>query len=304
MFPLTYLATYFFKHNHNFDLEQNSIYKVLSSADFSEGKIPKLLFGRCFDIPSQAAASVFRGDEMRVEPFVQLGFWNSEGPRGQFISSLVYNHYIKFVASQQQLPETTLIDEDKPWLESAQEIVIAGLRNMKEEQFVEVNFVHYEDMIGASSGINVNRAFSNLYMIGQQTITTTTGGRGQKPTVDWYFNGRLKLAVELVRMRTRYPLPSATITALNNHFAKFEGGEYSEWNERYVILHFQMTGKELLFPTLRVVEKVKEKGKEKGKEKELNHQLFTFVYQTNTLYHGGEVVKRNVVRYLRTPRTN
>jgi len=98
---------------------------------------------------------------------------------------------------------------------------------------------------------------------------------GRPPTVDWFLNTRLGVALECIR--------DGDESGIEEKFRKFTD-EYKEWSKN-AVLNFQMAGRTLNYA---------------AKNKPHSERVFTFVRESNELYWGPKLHRSNVVHRLAT----
>jgi len=290
LYPFTHLAEYLFNQDQVSLLSMKDILQHLRSDEFSTHEVMVNIKRRCFEgtthVPLLTAArkvfllDVFKGSDFRelVEPLEAMAFWDNKA--NWFISDLLTCHLYTLVTKEDTNKDAIFVDEKNDWESTAEDLVIHGLTNMEQKDFEDptsANF-RFENGLGILWGYHVGCAFKNLYASPQTQVS-----HHSPSTVDWYFDSRLNMAVELIRNGRPGGLQERH--GLNSKFQKFsKGGLYSQW-ERYIVLNFEMEKKDPTMPTI-----------------EYNpDRLYTFVFQTNSLYRGKVLIKNNVVRALGVP---
>ncbi len=291
-YPFVKIAEHVFG-DASIPLDRPRLEHYLRSEEFSKTLVHNDVISRCFGFLEGEmiihASKILEGDldKPAILALEDVGFWKD----GWFTSDLLVN----FVLSKISLAVSTpvLLDESKDWQDNVEILLTAGLRNMTEDDFLEPNSsnLKYENSIGFNWAWRTKQAVKNVYLTAQTTPSERTEGRGQSPTVDFYVNGRINAALELVR--------NADSSMLCQKFDKFKvvqtigknagkPGPYRQW-ERNAVLNLELT--RVQEPKLAAND---------GQ----NNRLWTFMKTTNTLFRGSRAVQHNVVRALASPQGN
>ena len=252
----------------------------ISGFEFARSSAFISVFERCFNTLStevkSASIRIFEGnlateDAWRLD---KAGYWNNATK--WFLSDLFVVHVFKAIP----LVSTAKIDA-KP---TVLDVLVGGLTCMRDDDFEEPfsGNSRYEDGIGFSWGWNVKKEIPSLYVCPQTQVLKTSAGV-KSSLVDFYFNGNLNLAVELARNRTPAQLAEKLdkFQAVQKCRANLgKSGAYACW-PNFAVLHFQLYGKEVVFPSAPYKD---------------SDFFFTYHKPTNTLYQGRNVVRINVCR--------
>ena len=168
----------------------------------------------------------------------------------------------------------------------AQQVICAGVRDMVDADF---NDAHYdldavENAVGFRWGYNVKSALSEVWVAPQvRTKNVNHVGRGPKPVIDFFFNGRMNMGIELAL--------NQKATGIREHLERFDNN-YKDHKENGVVLHFQT---ENATPVTEM--------KEPYNTVEAKNRIYTYVKKSNELYRGTCLVKSNVTRLPSPPKT-
>jgi hypothetical protein len=212
---------------------------------------------------------------------VKLGIWSQEGA---FISPLLTTEVFLHMKVRRSDEQITLV---KPTITPyAQQVICAGLRDMVDADFKDA---HYdidavENAVGFRWGYNVKSALSEVWVAPQvRTKNVNHVGRGPKPVIDFFFNGRMNMGIELAL--------NQKATGIREHLERFDNN-YKDHKENGVVLHFQT---ENATPVTEM--------KEPYNTAEAKNRIYTYVKKSNELYRGTCLVKSNVTRLPSPPKT-
>eukprot|EP00808_Paulinella_micropora_P017790 g80959.t1 len=169
-------------------------------------------------------------------------------------------------------------------------------RNRKDMQKMDfeqpTSFNHrYENGLAFIWGWHLSRKIPSLFISPQTQALPTIQGK-KLPEVDFYFDGRLDVAVELAR--------NMSASDLAHKFDKFQKsqqlpgkkmggpGPYACW-PNYAILHFQMHDKDPVMPA------------SPYDTVDFQSKLYTFQLPRNSLFRGRTLIQSGVVKALPTP---
>lgn len=196
-----------------------------------------------------------------ISPFLlNEAFLNMSPPTGLIVSSL---------------------DESEGIRSCTERIMCAGLYYITAADFQDMNpeYRVVENAISLIWGSNVKHAFSNIMMYFQaRTKYEDHSGPGAKPLIDFVFNGRLHLGVEVA--------VNLDANGVKEHLQRFD--------DKYKIL--QQNGVVLHIDTMR-----SEPVEIKSLDKDSNDKIYTFITSRNELYRGSELIKTIVCQYLKAP---
>lgn len=204
---------------------------------------------------------------------------------GLFTSPLMTNYIFRNIPSA--LVDNKIALDDSGKTPHAEQIICAGLRNMKEEDFQDPNFVPrppVENAIGFRWGQYVRGTYPNLFFAFQsRTMTDAHFGPGAKPTIDFVFNGTLNLGIEI--------LLNGNSKSVEEHLSRFDG-KYKRYKENGIIFHIDTMKSE---PTIQL--------EEPYQSDDAKNRIYTFLKKRNVLYRGSTLVKSSVCKNLPTPPT-
>jgi hypothetical protein len=290
-FPFVTFAAHLLDPNSKIDLtnisgelSHLSIDYYLASEAFRNSAACALVQERCFD--SLAGADLDKAEKMLLNKIStgeradleKLGFVNN----GAFISPLLISVVFSRIVAD-NVPDKITLDwtEKTPY---AQQIICAGLRDMKEEDFMDAHFklVAVENCVGFRWGHYVKSALCNVFVAPQvRTKYLDHKGPGPKPTIDFLFNGRLNIGIELAL--------NLKADGIRDHLARFDD-YYFRYKKTGHVLHFMTEGDD---PVIAM--------KEPYNTDEAKDCVYTFVKKRNALFRGSRLVQSNVVRLLPSP---
>ena len=254
----------------------------LSSQEFRNSSCYKMVKARCSFTPTMldAAAKVLRNryDSVNLRTLQRLGIYYA----GALISPFVFNEVF---ANMEFPPENdskpVLLDESKDRMSCAEDIICAGLRYISTEDFKDLNsdYCAVENAIAVKWGYNVRKSFSNVMMYFQaRTMYGERIGPGARPLIDFVFNGRLHLGVE-VAVNLNAP-------GIKEHLQRFND-KYLMLKDFGIVLHIDtMRSEPVLVDSF---------------DNETNNKIYTFIANRNELYRGATLVKTQVSAHLRAP---
>lgn len=166
-----------------------------------------------------------------------------------------------------------------------EQIIVAGLANMRPLDFEESNFStldNNERGLAFRWGVCGGSALKNQVWLTSEVVTEERKGTaGAKPTIDFVVNGDLNLGLELARDRT-------DVAMLNKLKKIGKGGVYSRHNS--YLFHFVFNG--TMEDAVRQVN---------GFPIDLQTRVYTYMKDYNALLCGTKVVRKGVVRKLPSP---
>ena len=163
-------------------------------------------------------------------------------------------------------------------------VTTAGLRDMKQDDFMDANFhtIAVENCVSYRWGQCVKSAISNVFVAPQlRTKNMDHKGSGPKPTIDFVFNGRANLGLELAL--------NVNAEGVREHLSRFDH-YYIRYNKTGCVLHFMTVGDE---PVIKM--------KEPYHTEAAKNCVYTFVKSKNALFRGSTLVKANAVADLCSP---
>jgi hypothetical protein len=256
-----------------------NIDKYIYSKEFSTSDVYEEVIRRSFP-------SILEGDTQTKGVNVML---NKENPKDEsdldrlglwswsndyFISPLVISELFwkHDVSADVDVEEVELKDpETMPY---AQQVISAGLRDMKEEHFTNVHYQEtaVENAVRFRWGFNVKACLPDVWIAPQLSEEQT--GRRRKPKTDFFVNGRMDMGIALAL--------NVDMTSLDEHLGRFDN-KYKRY-ENGALFHLDTKNESPLVPKL------------KGK-----HPVYTFLKKENALYCNSDRVQSNVSRFLPSP---
>ncbi len=178
----------------------------------------------------------------------------------------------------EKLKETISLVTSKRRAEILEQILIYGLCNMKESDFMDLcDVMRIENSISYNFGVRIAE-IPGLHATFQKTVRGSAKKVGHPATIDFYLNGKLDMYIEAIR--------NADDTSMKEHVDRFEIGAYKQFKDSYVILNYDF--KNIAAPNCLSQIKYPEK-------------VYTYIKQINTLYKGRNVLKRNVSPFVSSP---
>ena len=254
----------------------------LSSQEFRNSSCYKMVKARCSFTPYMldAATKVLMNQDNSVDlnTLQKLGIYYEDA----LISPFVFNEaFVNMKFPPKKDSKMVLLDESKDRMACAEEIICAGLHYISAEDFRDINSKYraVENAIAVKWGYNVRESFSNVMMYFQaRTMYGERIGPGARPLIDFVFNGRLHLGVEVA--------VNLNAAGIKEHLQRFDD-KYIMLKDFGVVLHIDTTRSE---PVL--VESF---------DNETNNRIYTFLTSRNELYRGAALVKTQVSVHLGAP---
>jgi len=232
---------------------------------------------RCYDFLDSEALTkaenllLNKGSSGDRDALEKLGVWS----RGNFVSAFLTSE----VFLRMNIPRSTqeILLDDTLKTPYAQQVISAGLRDMTEEDFKDAhyNVTAVENAVGFRWGFNVMATLGEVWTAPQpRTQYDEVKGPGRKPVIDFFFNGRLNMGVELAL--------NVGVTVLEEHLNRFDG-RYGRYKRHGVVFHLDTNSDKPLLVS------------------KDNNNVYTFLKKKNALYRGSNLVQSNAVRRLPSP---
>lgn len=214
------------------------------------------------------------------ESAMKSGFWTGTSFISPLLAQEVFRHLLETFPSNE-----IKLDLSGKSSSVVEQIIVAGLANMKPLDFEESNFStldNNERGLAFRWGVCAGSALKNQVWLTSEVVTEERKGTtGAKPTIDFVVNGDLNLGLELARDRTD--------AAMLNKLTKIgKGGVYSR-RDSY-LFHFVVNG--TMKDAVRQVNRF---------PIDLQTRVYTFMKDDNALLCGTKVVRKGVVRKLPSP---
>ena len=281
-FPCVKFLEHLLDPSNKIDLENIDTY--MASEKFSTSENYEMVKQRCFssltdgDNIDKAVRALKRnatdGDITNLE---KLGLWNVN--LDYFTSSLVVSVLFRMHRPRRDEGGGKMLEVDESQeVPYAQQVISAGLRDMKEEDFVDAHFniAARENAVGFQWGFNVKACLPSVWIAPQpRAVNIEHTDRGPKPHIDFVFNGRLNMGVELAL--------NVDMTSLTEHLKRFED-KYKRYHRTGVVFHLDTKNDSPTVP------------KWEGKR-----PLYTFLKKSNELYCDSRRVQSNVSKFLPSP---
>mmetsp|Transcript_15793 Transcript_15793/g.21715 ORF Transcript_15793/g.21715 Transcript_15793/m.21715 type:complete len:358 (+) Transcript_15793:368-1441(+) len=198
LFPFVTFAQHLFDPNNKIDLTNVDHY--LSGKEFRSSAVCMQVRSRCYEflINSSLVKAenllLNKGSDVDRDAIYKLGVWKSNRFFSPFLTSEVFLQ-MKILRSSDEIT----LDETQttPY---AQQIISAGLRDMTEEDFKDVHydFFRVESAMCFRWAYRVASVLCNVRILPQaRTQYVGHAANRAKPVIDFYFNGRLNLGIEV-----------------------------------------------------------------------------------------------------------
>jgi hypothetical protein len=202
-----------------------------------------------------------------TEHVIKSGFWYGNAFASPILVLEVFRQLVAQGQNQKYATKFTL-DLTGKTAPIVEQIIEAGLANIKATDFVEANF---------SSLDNNERDLASRW--GTAAGSVLIGKSGARPTIDWVVNGSLNLGVELTRDRSD--------KAIEEKLDKTSSEGVCGRHDSFI---FVLKGTR--DDAIRQVKTLPENK---------HSRVYTFVKNCNSLLYGTKVVKEKVVRNLPNP---
>jgi hypothetical protein len=217
-----------------------------------------------------------------IDYAMKSGWWTETSFISPLLVQEVFHRLLNFFPLNVNEIKLDLSGKSAPVI---QQIIVAGLANMRSLDFEESNFStldNNERGLAFRWGVCGSLALKNQVWLTSEVVTEERKGMaGAKPTIDFVVNGDLNLGLELARDRTD--------DAMLDKLKKIgKGGVYSR-HDSY-LFHFLIDG--TMEDAVRQVN---------GFPIDLQTRVYTYVRKYNTLLCGTKVVQKGVARMLPTP---
>jgi hypothetical protein len=283
-FPFMKLCEHFLV-NHKQSCMKRDFESVVHNETFYKSPVYEFIISRAFGLSLEEKESAYEilgkgvASPFHVDKLDKCGLWNSD--TDWFLSNLLLSHLFQMFGQSSKTHPKEIIDLSSP--DGLQNVLLYGLSKLKEDDFKEPDGINdrYENALGTVLAMKLYK-IDHLYIAPQtQVIDGNERTRGSKPTIDFYFNGKLNRYLEL----TRNGLD------LKKHFDKFESpeGKYYAHRKNYAILDFALSK-----PNPSQVPKEYD-------TEEMNKRMYSFVKSDNALYLGDKLIRHGVSKYLKTP---
>ena len=275
LFPFVTFAQHILDPKSKIDL--NNIDDYISGKEFRSSRTFLQVRARCFDflisktIENPEKLLLNEGNFVDKQALRKLGVWLRNG----FLSPLLISEV--FLRAELSPSSDKITLDETGTTPYAQQVILAGLRDMTEEDFKDAHFdkVAVENAIGFRWGFKVRSVLVNVWIAPQvRPQYSEHTGRGAKPLIDFYCNGRLDMGIEIalnLKFDDKIGI-RAHLERFNNGYKRYKNG---------VVLHFET--------------------KRSDAPDKDEARLYTFVKKRNELYRGSSLVQSNVARNLPSP---
>jgi hypothetical protein len=274
-FPFVKFMEHVVDPENNIDLE--NIDKYIYSKEFSTSKAYKKVSARCFSslngviLTKGVNMMLNKGDPGDPLDMEKLGLWSNGHFTSPLVSSELFrNHNFDIDGEKVELKDP----ETMPY---AQQVISAGLRDMEEEHFMDAHYqkTAVENAVGFRWGFNLKACVPALWVAPQpRTKYEEQTGPGRKPVIDFAFNGRMDMGIELAL--------DVNMTSLVEHLGRFDN-KYKRYKTG-AVFHLDTKNESPVVPEL------------DGKQ-----PVYTFLKKENALYCNSNLVQSNVSRFLKSP---
>ncbi len=252
----------------------------LSSQEFRNSSAYANIKGRCSFAPYMLDPALRiltnKGSAGDFETLEKLGILVDE----VFISQFVLNEVFLRMKGPIKV-DKFLLDESKGISVNSELIIYTGLRYLVAEDFKDINPDYHavENAISMKWGCNIMRTIDNIKMYFQaRTMYEEHTGRGAKPLIDFVFNGRLDLGIEIA--------VDLNADGVKEHLQRFDH-KYATLKKNGIVLHIDTVQSQ---PVV-----IKSLGKDS------NDKIYTFIASRNELYRGSELIRSKVCDALAAP---
>jgi hypothetical protein len=264
---------------NNIDLE--NIDNYISSKEFSTSEAYEKAKHKCFSFISESSVTEKGANLMLnkenpgdVAFLEKLGLWRN----GYFISPLVISElFQKHEVRPDRGDDGPVELKDPETMPYAQQVISAGLRDMKEEHFMDVHYhkTAVENYVGFRWGFNVKACLPDVWIAPQpRTMSEEQTGRRRKPKIDFFVNGRMNMGIALAL--------DVDMTSLDEHLGRCDN-KYKRCKNG-VVFHLDTKNESPLVTKL------------EGKQ-----PVYTYLKKENALYCNSDRVQSNVSRFLPSP---
>eukprot|EP00808_Paulinella_micropora_P030871 g70859.t1 len=278
-------------------IDLHSVAKYVLSQEFSQSAAYIAVKEGCFNTLSEdvwrCSQRIIWGlqDPRDYGKLEKVGYWDAG--LDWFISDLFTAQVFRNRKVYEARDDEFTINENAPLDDNLRILITAGLQDMQRMDFEQpTSFNHrYENGLAFIWGWHLSRIIPSLFISPQTQALPTIRGK-KLPEVDFYFDGRLDVAVELAR--------NMSASDLAHKFDKFQKsqqlpgkkmggpGPYACW-PNYAILHFQMPDKDPVMPA------------SPYDTEDFQSKLYTFQLPRNSLFRGRTLIQSGVVKALPTP---
>lgn len=289
VYPVLAFMEHFFVHVSS---EQASLLsseiafaKHFYSPEFAVSDVSKSVRSRCFGELNQpesaeALARVVGGTprDTDITNLTRLGWWLLE--KNSILSTLMLNTYLLKV----KVANTVILKEDESPRHNLELLISTGLKQMTDCQLTGSGNVAttwpIENALSFSWATNARAHIPNVHM----EFQAAAGGGW----VDFYVNGRIDTALEVIRNATRTVKGGSkgASTDIDDHLERFTSGDKYVFNQ-FALLNFALKGDRPVLP----------------RDKTHHDKVYTYVYADNALYRGNNCIRRNAVDMISSRRT-
>ncbi len=302
MFPVVKLSEHMFTTSQN-EMENHG--KYIRSEAFSLSQAYAEVIGRCFsdlNLFYNHFERVMSGNNFELSELgklERLGYWNSQTE--WFSSDFMLSVVLKSLRMIRKSEDTILLDDafaskdaqdrDRILESNLKMIISTGFQNLTPSDFTEPNQIkyRYEISLGFKWAIEVNNRIKNIYVSPETLASTSERKRNQ---LDFYFNGRTDLAVELAR--------NGSPEMITKKVGDLSHGKYAEWKGNFAVLNivvhtdkYEQSADSRQPPVPVVPLPVLPDHLERYEDR-----VFTFMRETNRLYCGRSLFVDGIVRSL------
>jgi len=287
LFPFVSFVDHVLNPSNQVDSADLDTYLI--SEKFFSSAIRERVRERCFDFLGSSedlelAENLLLGKGTAAGSYLlsKIGVWH----RNKFVSPLLYCEIFRWALGSPVRSQGTTItlDDSAQKVPYVEQIICAGLRDMAEEDFRDPHFdkIPVENSIGFRWGFNVQSVVSNVWLAPQvRTLFSDHKGPGSKPLIDFCFNGRLNMGVELAL--------NVDNAGVQEHLARFEKN-YKRYKSNGFIFHI-LTERETPVVSM----------KAPYDTLEAKNRVYTFIKKKNALFRGEVLIRENVVKSLSSP---
>ncbi len=283
LFPFVTIMKYVLDPSNNVDVA--NVTPHLNTEIFRMSQAYSSIDNRCFDLQGsgilQSATNVLSNKESvgDFDVLEKIDIINN----GAFVSPLVMNEVFLSLPPPNEAKSFKLDNSEsrKPY---AEQVILAGLYHMTDTDFLDAKYhkVAVENAISMAWGNYVKHALPNVVVSFQpRTMYEDRKVRGAKPLIDFIFDGRIDLGIEVAL--------NLNADGIKEHLDRFDN-KYSALKKNGVVLHIDTESE-----TPKLIEKSLDENEDP------NDKIYTFLKRRNALYRGSELVASNVSVNLQSP---
>jgi hypothetical protein len=285
MFPMLKFCEHIFDQTQSDHLGDYG--KYLTSKDFFDHEDYVTVRDRCFSsLPFDPICRILHGgvlESTQIKILDRLGYWNAE--KKWFISKclidIIFNTVITSEKNAAKIIDSDVSFYDMSVKNKIEKVITAGFTHMRENDFEEPIYTQlekYEDAIGFCWAWYIKTYFTQLHVSSQVQVPHEIKKRGKNPCIDFVFNGKNDVGIELIR--------NGNAKMCKEHADRFDN-IYKRWRNSCAIVNIVLSGN------------INSRNLYESK----TIPVFHYLKRTNTLYKGKKIFKTGVAK-VPTPASN